>query len=124
MKFVILSLIVLFSLSACYAPERNCKKFKTGTFEYESYLNGELVKTTFVRNDSIEIDYFQDQVDSSSVRWVNDCEYILTNLNPKNMAEEKALQMRILTTKDNTYTFEFSVVGESKKQKGTVTKIK
>lgn len=124
MKPVILTSILLLFLSSCYSPEVDCQKFKTGTFQYESYLNGELIKTTFIRNDSIEVDYFRDQVDSSSVRWINDCEYILTNLNPKNMAEEKPLQMKILTTKDNTYTFEFSVVGESKKQKGSVTKIR
>jgi hypothetical protein len=30
--------------------------------------------------------------------------------------------MRILTTKEKTYTFEYSFVGDSKKQIGTVTK--
>ena len=109
---------------SCFAPERNCTKFKTGTFEFESYLDGEMVKTTFVRNDSLEIDYFRNEVDSSSIRWINDCEYILTNLNPKNMAEEKPLHMKILTTDGNSYTFEFSVVGEDRKQKGTAKKIK
>jgi hypothetical protein len=39
------------------------------------------------------------------------------------MAEKKAISMRILSTKGKTYTFEFSFVGESKKQIGTVTKI-
>jgi len=43
----------------CYQQERDCTNFHTGTFEFETYLNGELAKTTFVRNDSIEIDYFQ-----------------------------------------------------------------
>lgn len=112
-----------FLLISCYSPNRNCQQFKTGTFEFESYLNGELVKTTFVRNDSIEIDYFKNEADTSSIRWINDCEYILTNLNPKNMAEEKPLHMKILTTDGDTYTFEYSVVGEDKKQKGTVKKI-
>jgi len=110
--------------ASCYSTSRDCKKFKTGTFEFESYLNGELVKTTFVRNDSIEVDYFKNQADSSSVRWINDCEYILTNLNPKNMAEEKPLHMKILTTDGDTYTFEYSVVGQDKKQKGTARKVK
>ncbi|MDR6302148.1 DNA topoisomerase IV [Mesonia maritima] len=111
-------------IASCYSPERNCEKFKTGTFEFESYLNGELVKTTFVRNDSIEIDYFKNEADTSAIRWINDCEYILTNLHPKNMAEEKPLHMKILTTDGDTYTFEYSVVGEEKKQQGTAKKIK
>lgn len=119
-------IVIIFSLllCGCYNPERNCKDFKTGTFEFESYLNGELKKTRFVRNDTLEIDYFDNKVDSSSIRWINDCEYVLTNLNPKSMAEEKPLHMKILTTEGDTYTFEFSIVGEDKKQKGTARKIK
>ena len=31
--------------------------------------------------------------------------------------------MKILTTKEKTYTFEYSYVGEAKKQKGVVTKL-
>ncbi|MDT0294238.1 DNA topoisomerase IV [Mesonia ostreae] len=122
MRNLILIAFTLF-LCSCYNPERNCNDFKTGTFVFESYLNGELEKTRFVRNDSIEVDYYKNNVDSSSVRWINDCEYILTNLNPKNMAEEKPLHMKILTTEGNTYTFEFSVVGEDKKQKGVAKRI-
>lgn len=121
-KTIILLLFSLVCLS-CYQPERNCEDFRTGTFEFESYLNGELVKTRFVRNDSIEIDYFRGQADTSSVRWINDCEYVLKNKNPKNRAEEKPIHMKILTTKGNTYTFEFGLVGEDQKQRGTVVKV-
>ncbi|GAA4271782.1 hypothetical protein GCM10022258_10760 [Aquimarina gracilis] len=98
--------------------------FHTGTFEFETLLNGELVKTTFVRNDSIEIDYFQGKRDTSTVRWINECEYIVQKLNPKNMAEEKAIHMKILTTDKDTYTFEYALVGASNKQRGTAKKIK
>jgi len=124
MKRIILLLVVLTALQSCFSPERDCEKFKTGTFQFESYLNGELVKSTFVRNDSIEIDMFQGKTDTSSIRWINNCEYIITNLHPKNMAERKPLSIKILTTKGNTYTFEYGKVGETNKQKGTVTKIK
>lgn len=120
-KFSILLLVCL--MTSCYQPERNCADFKTGTFEFESFIDGELVKTRFIRKDSIEIDYFQGEVDTSSVRWINDCEYILKNLNPKNRAEEKPLYMKILTTKGNTYTFEYSLVGETAKQQGTAIKV-
>ncbi|TQD40178.1 DNA topoisomerase IV [Haloflavibacter putidus] len=124
MQRILYLLLLCLLVTACYSPERNCAKFKTGAFEFESYLNGELVKTTFVRNDTMEIDYFKDHVDSSSVRWINDCEYILKNMNPKNMAEEKPLHMKILTTDGDTYTFEFSIVGDDNKQKGTARKVK
>lgn len=120
-RFLLIPLFCLFS--GCYSPQRNCTDFKTGTFVFETYLNGEMVKTKFTRNDTLEIDYFRNQVDSSSIRWINDCEYILTNLHPKNMEEEKPLHIKILTTEENTYTFEFSVVGSANKQLGTAKKI-
>lgn len=120
----IAAFIILFLISSCYSPERDCARFKTGTFEFETYLNGELVKSTFIRNDSIEIDEFRESIDTSSVRWINECEYIVKNLNPKNMAEEKPLHIKILTTDKNSYTFEYGLVGEAGKQKGTVRKVK
>lgn len=113
----------LLSLSACYNPERNCADFRTGTFEFESFFNGELQKTTFVRNDSIEIDFYKSSADTASIRWLNNCEFILTNLNPKNRAEEKPLHIKILTTKGDTYTFEYGLVGETKKERGSATKV-
>ncbi len=116
-------LLLPFILISCYQPERHCADFKTGTFEFESYLNGELVKTRFTRNDTMEIDYFRGKADTSSVRWINNCEYLVTNKNPKNRAEEKPIHMKILTTKGNTYTFEYGLVGETKKQRGTAVKV-
>ncbi|SOC80169.1 hypothetical protein SAMN06296241_1714 [Salinimicrobium sediminis] len=123
MKRILPCLLLILSLSSCFQPERNCSDFKTGTFEFESYLEGELVKSQFVRNDSIEIDYFRGNTDTSSIRWINNCEYIIANKNPKNRAEEKPIHIKILTTKGNTYTFEYGLVGESKKQRGTVVKV-
>ncbi len=80
--------------------------------------------TTFIRKDGIEIEYFQVKSDTSSVRWINDCEYIVKKINPKNMAEEKSVHMKILSTTDDTYTFEYNIVGDKKKSRGTATKIK
>lgn len=116
-----LLLIVLFI--SCYNPERNCEDFRTGTFEFEALVGTEILKTTFVRNDSIEIDYFEGKADTSSVRWINDCEYIVKKLNPKSMAEEKAIHMKILTTDKNSYTFEYNIVGKTKKERGTAIKV-
>ncbi|WP_324719022.1 DNA topoisomerase IV [Salinimicrobium sp. HB62] len=123
MKRIFFGLALFGSLSSCYQPERNCEDFRTGIFEFESYLEGELVKSRFIRNDSIEIDFFRGKTDTSSVRWINDCEYLISNLNPKNRAEEKPIHIKILTTQGNTYTFEYGLVGESQKQRGTVVKV-
>ncbi|EDM44580.1 hypothetical protein SCB49_13450 [unidentified eubacterium SCB49] len=121
MKFILL-LSALF-LVGCYQPERNCTDFKTGTFEFETLVGTEILKTTFVRNDSIEIDYFEGKADTSSLRWLNDCEFIVKHLNPKSMAQKKAMHMKILTTDGDTYVFEYNIVGDTRKEKGTATKI-
>jgi len=113
---------LIFLTTSCYQPERNCADFKNGEFSFTSVVDDKELKTTFTRTNDLEIDYFNGKVDSSSVRWINDCEYIVKKLNPKNKAEEKPIHMKILSTKDNSYTFEYSIVGEAKKQRGTVIK--
>lgn len=115
--------VLFFFLVSCYSPERDCSRFKTGTFEFESYLEGEIVTSTFKRLDSIEIDQFRGSTDTSSVRWINDCEFIVKNMRPKNMAERQPLHFKILTTTKDTYTFEYGLVGQAKKQRGTAKKI-
>ena len=122
MKFI----LILFSallLVSCYNQERNCTDFKTGKFISETEIEGKKYTSTFERNDSIQIETYEGKIDTFKVRWTNDCEYVIQNTNPKNREEKKAVQMKILTTKDNTYTFEYSFVGDSKKQRGTVTKL-
>ncbi len=121
-KFILIFSFIVTTMS-CYHAERNCSDFKTGTFEYEAMVGTELLKTTFIRSDSTEIEHFKGHTDTSSIRWINDCEYIVKNLNPKNRSEKKAIHMKIISTKDNEYLFEYNVVGDSKKQKGTVIKI-
>jgi len=118
--FYLSPLLLLFS---CYNVERKCSDFKTGKFKFEYEVNGIKKTTYFERKDSIEIETFEGKTDTATIRWVNDCEYILQKKQPKNMAEEKAIQMKILTTTANSYTFEFGMVGSDAKQTGTVTKL-
>jgi len=119
-----LLLTLPFLLTSCYETQRDCKDFRTGTFEFTTKVNGVEKTTTFVRTNAMEIDSFEGKSDTSTIRWVNDCEYVVQKLHPKNSAERKAIAMKILTTSKNSYTFEFGNVGSAATQKGTVTKIK
>ena len=85
MRFISI-LLLTFLIFSCYNPERNCQDFKTGTFEYKALIGTEVLSTTFTRNDTLEIDYFNGKSDSSSIRWINDCEYIVKKINPIDMA--------------------------------------
>ncbi len=123
MRNVFITTLLLFCVS-CFNPERNCVEFKTGKFSFTSIVLGDTLTTTFVRTDSIEVDYYLNRVDSSSVRWLNDCECIVKKLRPLIYQDSKSVHMKILTTTSDTYTFEYNLVGDTKnKQRGTVTKI-
>ncbi|MDI1255913.1 MAG: DNA topoisomerase IV [Flavobacterium sp.] len=121
MKKIIL--LLAFTTISCFQAERNCKDFKTGKFSFETTVKGIKKVTIFERNDSLETATYDGKTEISSVRWVNDCEYIVKNLHPKNMEEHKAVDIKILTTSKNSYTFEYGIVGSSKTAIGTAIKI-
>lgn len=119
----ILFLFPLLALVSCYNLPRDCKNFKTGTFVSEIVVNGEKKSTTSIRTDSLVIETYEGKTDTASIRWINDCEYVLQKLHPKNMAEKQAITIKILSTSEKTYTFEFGIVGSDAKQKGTAKQI-
>ncbi|WP_100615850.1 DNA topoisomerase IV [Confluentibacter citreus] len=120
-KFLFILMLCFFS---CYTSERNCKDYKTGNFYSEVTIDGKVYKSTFSRNDHLQVEIYDGKKDSSQVRWINDCEVIYKTINPKNMAERKDIHLKILTTTDSSYIYEYSYVGDTKKQKGIAFKIK
>ncbi len=120
-KLLIIQIFI--ALTSCYNNERNCKDFKIGKFEFVQEIDGQQKKSVFERTENLQIETFNGKTDSASVRWVSDCEFVLQKLHPKNMQEKKAIGIKILTTNDKGYTFEYAFVGDAKKQRGTVTKI-
>ena len=96
---------------SCSIPDKNCQEFKTGNYEFKSVVEGKEYVSTFKRSDNIEIEFFQGKTDTSSVRWVSDCEFILKNINPKK--NQMSVSMKILSTKENSYVFEYAFVGDN-----------
>jgi len=117
--------LLLITFASCTNLERNCTDFKTGSFEYEYEIDGQKIKATFTRSETLEIDYNGKNIDSINVRWINDCEYVLKTINPKTMAQKKAIHIKILSTKGNTYTFESKIINDPQRRtsRGTVTKV-
>tara|TARA_X000001036_G_scaffold138080_1_gene130876 strand:+ start:378 stop:749 length:372 start_codon:yes stop_codon:yes gene_type:complete len=115
-------ILVLFI--SCYSLERDCKPFQQGEFKFTQIINGEIKSSYFTRDSIFEVELFEGKIDTSSIRWVNDCECILTKLNPNNNQEKRPIQIRIISTKSDRYTFEYSLVGDSKnRQRGSIQKI-
>ena len=119
-KFFILPLILV----SCYNVERNCNDFRTGSFEFTNSINDSIVKSTFIRTDKYEIEQFNGIKDSSTIRWVNECEFILTKIKPKTNQEKRPIRIKILRTYGNSYDFEYSQVSNPQKvNRGTINKV-
>lgn len=116
-------LLTLLLLSSCYNVAHNCNDFKTGKFKFTQEINGKKKTSTFERTENLQIETFNGKTDTASVRWINNCEFVLEKLHPKNRQEKKAINIKIISTKDKTYIFEYSFVGDDNKQRGTVTKL-
>lgn len=102
-KNVLFSFLAFVALSSCYQPERNCKDYKTGSFLFD-YEVGDSVKTgKFVRGTEYSVDYYEGKIDSASIRWFNDCEFILQDVNSKT-----AIHYKIVSTTDSSYTFQYN----------------
>lgn len=125
LKFYFLLIFLSLCICSCYKVERNCLDFHTGEFEFSTIVNGTMKTSYFIRTEKLEIETYEENVDSSSIRWVNDCECILTKLNPVSNQDKRPVQIKILSTKSDTYTFEYSIVGKADiKKRGTIKKVK
>ena len=117
-------LILAFLFISCYNVERNCVDFKTGVFEFSTEVNDSLVTSTFTRSNEFEIELYNGIKDSSTIKWVNNCEFLLTKLNPRTNQERRPVRIKILRTYGDKYDFEFSQVNDPQKiSRGTVKRI-
>lgn len=125
MKNFVFSICIALLVSSCYQVERNCKDFQVGTFEFTYEINGETKTGKSVRTDTLSVDYYESKIDTFTIRWVNDCEFIGRKLHPKDYSDSKPIQMKILSTTEDSYLLEYSLLEDpSTKKRGTVKKIK
>ena len=124
-KFSFIS-IIFFSIffTSCYNADRNCSDFHFGEFEFKTYVDGVEKISKFKRTNEFEIEVFEDKTDSAKIKWISDCEFILTKINPLNNQEKKPISIKIISTDKNSYTFEYHLVGNKKNtQRGIVSKV-
>ncbi|MCK0157851.1 hypothetical protein MWU65_11710 [Cellulophaga sp. F20128] len=114
-RYVYLALALV--LVSCYTPTRNCKDYKTGSFTFEYEIDG--VKNTghFTRDEKYSVEYYENKIDSSTVRWINDCEFILKSLN-----NQSSIHFKILETTATNYTFEYTNASRDTKKKLIIKK--
>ena len=105
-------LFILILFTSCYSVNRDCNDFKTGKFEFTYELNDTIQKSTFTRTLNYEIEEYNGVIDSSAISWVNNCEFILTKLNPRTNQEKRPVKVKILRTYEDSYDFEYSNINE------------
>lgn len=108
--------------SGCFQQERDCGAYKTGRFVFSTAVGGQIETSEFERFDNFELEYYKGKQDTSDIRWINNCEYILQKRHPKNRAEEQAIHIKILRTDQSGYEFEYKAVGATKTLKGRVNR--
>lgn len=121
MKKIVLILTILTLIVSCTNKPLNPDRFKTGTFEIPAGKGYE--KTILVRQDSIQIETYEDRVDTLSISWKNNFNYTLKMMHPKTAIDEDPIHVKITTIEKDSYEFE-AVIGHSNfVQKGEIIKI-
>ena len=122
------AMAVCLLICSCYDVKRNCADFRTGRFEFKYTVDGVEKTGQFERTENYNIDFYDGKVDTSSIRWINDCEFILTKLNPQSNSEKEAVHMKILSTSGDSYIFEYKLAVKKpnrplRVEKGVASKI-
>lgn len=120
MKVYKVACLIFILFIACKEESINPDRFKQGTFllpEGKGYS-----KTEITRIDSLQIEKYEDRIDTLSIRWHNNFNYTLKMLHPKIAVDKEPIHVKITDIKDDRYTFD-AVIGNSNYiQKGTIIK--
>ena len=108
-RTILFLLLGMSALSCVEQPERNCLEHRNGEYWVIVENDGKMDTTSISRSQNIQIEVYKQKRDTSYVRWLNDCEFVLQLANPKNKNEENPLRFKLLTTTDSSYTFEYSI---------------
>lgn len=114
-------LLFLTVIVSCNTEPLKADRFKSGTFEIPEGKGYE--KTIIIRQDSIQIEKYQDRIDTLSISWKNNFNYTLKMLHPQTAIDEDPIHVKITNIEDESYQFE-AVIGHSNYvQKGEIFKI-
>ena len=121
MKKLILLICVLTVTICCKEEGLNADRFKTGTFEIPEGKGYE--KTILIRKDSLQIEKYEDKIDTLSIYWKDNFNYTLKMMHPQTAIDEDPIHVKITNIEDDSYDFEATIGFSNFVQKGTITKI-
>ena len=76
-----------------------------------------------IRNDSIQIETYNNKKDTFNIEWISNFEYVLLKKNPKTLLDSTPFHVKIIAVKKKSYQFKAYYKGSDFKQKGIAYKI-
>jgi len=95
--------------------------FKKGKFK--TILDDGKTISFATRNDSIQIENFNNKIDTFEINWINRFEYVLIKKKPKTLLDSTPFHVKITSIKDNSYNFTAHYKGSNFKQKGKAIRL-
>jgi len=111
-----LSVIAFLIIISCKENTGDINQFKTGTFK--TFLEDSDVSSIAKRNDTIQIETYNNHKNTFAIKWKSNFESILTKTHPKTALDSTPFHVKITGFKNKPYTFKASYKGSNFKQKG------
>ena len=110
-------MLVLIFVIMHYIPDN----FKTGMFK--TVLEDKETSSIAYRNDSIQIETYENKKDTFNIQWIDNFEYVLTKKSPKTLLDSTPFHVKITAIKKDAYHFKAYYKGSNFKQKGKAFKL-
>jgi len=118
--FRVLALTLL--LTSCLKNSSgSVEDFREGTFK--TILEDNEAVSMATRNDSLQIETYEQVTDTFVIRWLDPFEYVLQKKNPKTLLDSTDFHVKITGISGNSYDFKAFYSGSNFQQKGTAHKI-
>jgi hypothetical protein len=115
------SILLILVLISCKGTTSDVSQFRTGTFITSLDESDEVSKA--IRNDSLQIEVYNNVRDTFAIKWLSNFEYELMKMNPKKGLDSVPFYVKITGVKGKTYTFKANYKGSNFKQEGKATKV-
>ncbi|MGV6846069.1 MAG: hypothetical protein ACWA42_08090 [Lutibacter sp.] len=114
----IAAIFILLLIFSCKPDKINPERFKQGQFLIPE---GKGYSATFIKRiDSLQIEKYDNRIDTLTIIWKNNFAYTLKMVHPKNAIDEEPIHVKITSIKKDSYDFE-AIIGQSNYiQKGTI----
>lgn len=122
MKKIALFFVVILFISCQDQTKTSPNNFKVGKFK--TVLEDDAATSFAIRNDSIQIETYNEQKDTFNITWLSNFEYVLLKKHPKTMLDSTPFYVKITALKKDSYEFNAYYKGSNFKQKGTAFKLK